>query len=122
MMVAKNNYKRMLYMILSIYALVQCTTFMGETALALFSLAAPKVDGKPILFSPYNMISYCNIVLYGGLIISGILFILAVEPFVARRVGNKRIVSMLLTVFISPIYFVLLYLISNGINGAVKLL
>ncbi len=111
------KYTRILFLILSVYVFVQCTLFMGKVADLLFCLTAPKIEGGPVFYSPYGMIPYFNIVLYGGLIISGVFFFLSAEPFFAHRFKNKRIISMPLTIVITPFYFILLYLSSAGVHN-----
>ncbi len=108
-----SSYKRFLFLVVSIYVFIQCTIFMTDTANVLFSLAAPKINGEPMLFSPYNMISYCNIVLHGGIIISSILFIISIEPIIRYRL-KKRFISIPLAIISTPFYFILLYIVFQG--------
>ena len=107
------KFRRLLYLFFSIYLFLQCTFFMSNAAHLLFILAAPKINGEPALFSPYNMISYCNIVFYSGLGLSSIMFVLACEPFIADRIKKKRI-SIPLAIIATPFYFFFLFSVATG--------
>jgi hypothetical protein len=118
-MLFSDGKKRFLFFVLSIYVFVQCTFFMADTAQLLFTLSSPRIafDGQPILLSPYNIISYCNIVLYSGIIISGFLFMVSAEPIIRHRLKNRVLISIPLVIIVTPFYFMLLYLIFQGVQS-----
>jgi hypothetical protein len=102
--------KQIFYLILSIYVFLQSTFFGGTIAHFLYFFAPPKVSGIQLSFSPYHLIPYFNFVLYAGLTVSGILFCLASEPFIARRMKYTRIISIPASIIILPFYFIVIYI------------
>jgi hypothetical protein len=109
--------KRWLLLGLSIYTFLQCTFFIGKAAHLLFYLSAPSVNGYPLLFSPYDMAYYFNVVFYTGLLISGLLFIAFTEPSIRRLVKSNRFISIPLSIIVTPLYFVLLFCCASGISA-----
>lgn len=119
------NFKRMpislsnkntLLFLFSIASFLLSTLFLGQTAHLLLRWTAPKIDGNPVLFSPYNLISYYNLALYAGLAISGILFFMAVEPTVFKYLNKSRIISIPVAVLITSVYYLVIYYCSTMLN------
>lgn len=119
-MVIKKNYKFFLYMILSVYFFLQCTFFIEKPTLLLHYLFAPKMYGFLTSFSPYDLVPYFNIVLKGGLLISGLFFVFAAEPFIKPRVKGRRVISIPIAIVTTPFYFIFLYLTFYGIQALFK--
>jgi hypothetical protein len=111
------KHRQIFCLILSIYVFIQSTFFGGTIAHFLYFLTPPKVNGIQLSFSPYHLIPYFNIVLYAGLTVSGMLFCLASEPFIARRVKNKRIISIPISIIIVPFYFIVIYIITACVKN-----
>jgi hypothetical protein len=111
------KYRQIFYLILSFYVFIQSTFFGGTIAHFFYYLAPPKVNGIQLSFSPNHLIPYFNIVFYAGLTVSGILFCLASEPFIARRINNKRIISIPVSIIIVPFYFLFIYISTAGVKN-----
>lgn len=110
------KYVSALFLLLSIYCFVFPTIFGGTLARYLYFLAPPKSDGAPLPFAPHQLVPYYNTVIYSGLVISGLLFCVAVEPYITPRFKNRRAVSVPVTLLVTPVYFVLLFLITAGVK------
>jgi hypothetical protein len=75
------NHRGFLYLFLSIYILIQATLFPEKPAELLIYFFQPKLDGKPVIFSPYDHVRYFNIIVYCGLAISGTFLFHAAKLF-----------------------------------------
>jgi hypothetical protein len=75
------KHRGFLYLFLSIYILIQATLFPGKPAELLIYFFQPKLDGRPVIFSPYDHVRYLNIIVYCGLALSGIFLFNAAKHF-----------------------------------------
>jgi ABC-type Na+ efflux pump permease subunit len=114
--------KQFVYLIFSVYFFVQFTFWGGNIAHFFYFLIPPKVNGIPVSFSPYHVIPYFNFVLSAGLILSGVFFLFAAEPFVAQRFSNKKIYSTLTTIILVPFFFCFIYFSSIGVKNLLNCL
>lgn len=116
-MVLKVNFKTTILLLISVYLFLQCTFFIKIPAFLIYTMMDTIIHGQLRSFSPYNLIPYYNTVFYVGLLLSGLLFVLAILPFVKRRANCRTLYSLPLTIIICPFYFGLLYLTFSGIKN-----
>lgn len=75
------KHRGFLYLFLFIYILIQATLFPEKPAELLIYFLQPKLDGEPVIFSPYDHVRYFNIIVYCGFALSGIFLFNAAKLF-----------------------------------------
>lgn len=90
------KHREILYLLLSIYILIQATLFPEKPAEFLIYIFQPKLDGRSVFFSPYDHARYLNIIVYIGLALSGAFFFnaakLSFKYFLKRK---ERIIKFI---------------------------
>lgn len=90
------KHRGILYLLLSISILIQATLFPEKPAELLIYLFQPKLDGKPVIFSPYDHVRYLNIIVHCGLALSGIFLFNAAKLFLKHFVKqNEWIIKLI---------------------------
>lgn len=90
------KHRGFLYLFLSIYILIQATLFPEKPAELLIYFFQPKLDGEPVIFSPYDHVRYFNIIVHCGLALSGIFLFNAVKLFLKYLVKqNEWIIKLI---------------------------
>jgi hypothetical protein len=92
------KYRGYLYLLLSIYILIQTTIFPQKPAELLIYFFRPELNGKSVIFSPHDHVIYLNIIVYFGLALSGSLFFKAAntisQSFLKKNEGVIKYIDL----------------------------
>ena len=78
------------------------------------SIVEPGMWDSPLLQSRLSY--YYNLVFRIALAVSGVLFLLAVEPWIRQRLSRGRVVSAIASAALLPVYFGLLFACVSALN------
>lgn len=87
------TYRIYVYLLISIYIFIQTSFFPQKLAHPLMGLFEHTPDGRTIISSPQDIVMYYNMVVYGGLAISGSLFLEACRLILRRIAKSNEIVG-----------------------------
>lgn len=104
------RHRGFLYLFLSIYILIQATLFPEKLAELLIYFFQPKLDGKPVIFSPYDHVRYFNIVVHCGLALTGIFLFNAAKLFLKYFVKQNEWINKLIDITTSIVTIALVFL------------
>lgn len=106
----KPKYKIFIYLILSLYLLIQTTFFPQKLAHLLMAMFEPTVDGRTMITSPYDIVRYYNLVVYGGLTVAGSFFLEALELVLHRFAKDRGLAANIIGLWLKLLNVVFVYL------------